>query len=147
MEITKTKKWLLSILVILLGVILLIIYTPKEQYFNEINLNNDNFVRNTTEISYLDTIIKVGLDELELKQVVVFTRGITIEDDREDFELIAHIKEGLNNVYLLEINKKSRNDMIGIVSHELIHLRQLYTNRLVVASDYIIWKTDTIYDI
>jgi len=143
----KIWKWVVAVIILI--VIFLLLYNPKENYFNKAELSKDNAIINRTDNKALDTILKVGLDELELSGIVISVRRITIESDVPDLVLKAHISASRNspNVYLLEINKSLRSDIIKSVSHELIHLKQLNNKKLKVGMDYLIWKGDTIQNI
>ena len=115
-------------------------------FFDKVELNDNNFIRNNTKLKYLDTILKVGLDVLEMDGVIVFARPLTIKSDG-DIEYQARIIAGeSNNQYLMEIDKSNKGDIIGSISHELIHLQQYRSGNLTVTKDYVIWKGDTLVD-
>jgi hypothetical protein len=123
--------------------------TQPEKYFNKIELNNTNKILNQTEMKYIDTILLVGLEEINYKGIVIIVRPITITNDNPDFELYAHIvpDKNNNNVYLIEIDERSKLSIVETISHEMIHLIQLRSGHLKWELDYVIWKSDTIYNI
>jgi len=141
----KVWKWVIAIVILI--IIFLMLYKPKENYFDRIELSKDNAIINRTEIKFLDTILKVGLDELGLKTIIISVRNITIKSDVPDLDLRAHILVSREspNVYLLEIKKDHRSTVIKNLSHELIHLQQFNSGELRFGKDYLIWKGDTLH--
>lgn len=157
----KNKKWILVILVCILIVIgfvyvkknkfnerldkiseLLNIGIYRENTFNVVPINSNSSVLNKTEYSYMDSIIYIGLNELGIDSVYVVIRQID-PNVQTNFDtsitLKAHII-GNNNQYILWVDKMSRTESITVISHELIHLKQYYTNNLIIEDDYIVWK-------
>jgi hypothetical protein len=139
----KYLKIAIGVLMVLVVIILLIVYSG-DRPFNKVIVPTDNMILNRTELQYLDTIIAIGLDELEIKGVNVYLRPISIVNTDNTTVLKAHIIAGDNNQYLIEIDKSDRGDILNSVSHELIHLKQLRDGRLKVTADYILWNNDTI---
>lgn len=137
--------------ILVAALVVLIVRTNKEEkrFFNQVELTNNNFVINRTEMTYLDTVIKIGLDELGYTGIGVVVRNLTLKNNNEDLTYVAHILRGTffnlpSNHYLIEIEKGSKRSMITTISHELIHLDQFETNKLVVTRNYIVWKGDTL---
>jgi hypothetical protein len=140
------KKIIISlIIIILIGLITLLIiksseYQPKK-YFNTVKFNNINYVNNNTDKNYYDTIIKVGLDELNLKDITILIVLLSpsIKSSLGDnYELKAHLRENKGE-YVLFIDDVSREESITIISHELIHLKQYFTKELVYSNGVIYW--------
>lgn len=133
---------------IILSIILLlvIITTEKEKKFNQINIDTSNIVFNFTKNRYIDTIIFVGLKELNINGINVLVQTLstgTKEKTKEFGELKAHIHE-LEGEYYIFIDDLSRDETLTVLSHELIHLSQYYTNDLIlIDSEKFIWKKDT----
>jgi predicted metallopeptidase len=151
-ETNKQKKWILILIISIFVISIplwLIFKTPTPEYFDKIELSDKNFVVNRTETTYLDTIIKIGLEELGYTNIVVFTRPISIDGGIPNIELKAHIIASIvnGNSYLIEIDKDSRSGTIESISHELIHLNQMNSGNLKMGKDYVIWKKDTIRNI
>jgi hypothetical protein len=157
----KNKKWILLILACILIVIgfvyvkknkfnerldkiseLLNIGIYRENTFNIVPINSNSSVLNKTEYSYIDSIVYIGLTELGIDSVHVVIRQIDpyIQDNFDtNITLKAHII-GNNNQYILWVDKMSRTESITVISHELIHLKQYYTNNLIIEDNYIVWK-------
>lgn len=143
----NTKKWVFIIIFILsiIGGIILI-YNSREKHFNKIELNKNNYILNKTDMEYIDTVLSVGLDELDISGVSIYARGITINNNIGELTLLGHIIAGENNQYLIEINPNNKSEIIKIVSHELIHLQQMKTGKFKVTKTYVLWKGDTLYN-
>ena len=144
-------KWFIAgMLVAGLGVLIITSIKRENRYFNKIELSSNNTVVNRSDMSYLDTIISVGLDELQIKDVLVLAREITLIPKQEDgIKWNAHIVHGPSldsprNTFLLEIRKLTKQEAISTISHELIHLAQFYKGDYKARGTYIIWKGDTI---
>ena len=146
----KIWKWIIvAIVAIALGIYILI--RTEHNYFNKVELNQNNYVKNVTNMVYLDTVLSVGLDVLEIKNVIIFVRPLTFKRSDSEFTLKARIisanlSQGMVKQYLIEINKSNKSDIITSVSHELIHLKQYQLGILKVTEDYVIWKGDTLID-
>jgi hypothetical protein len=141
-KIKVAIKIILPIIVII-GIIYII--SRGEKVFNKVELSNNNSVLNRTSIKFIDTIVSTGLDELKIKNVFVLLRPITIVNKEEGTELIAHIVKGSNHQYLIEVRNSNRQELIYIISHELIHLKQLEDGKFKNSPNYVVWKSDTLY--
>lgn len=136
------KKYKIIILILIGILTLIIIFYPREiKYFNKIDLDTNTLVVNKNKTNYLDTIIKVGLSELNIKPDIILVRnmeGITFNKE-EGLEIKAFIRKEKNG-FIIYMNNYSRNEYIKILSHELIHLRDMYTNDLYVSDSLVIYK-------
>ena len=139
----KNKKTLWIILAVVLLTLSLILLIGKEQTFKIINFSNENGVRNTTEKQYLDTIVQVGLDKLELKGITVLVEPMKQNLEIGDYGVEAYIV-GNSKQYIIFIKPMSRDKSIEVLSHELIHLFQSERGKLQKRSNYLIWEGDTI---
>jgi hypothetical protein len=141
------KKIIISfIVIILIGLIILLIIksskTQPEKYFSPVNFNSVNYVNNNTNKNYYDTIIKVGLEKLNLRDVSVLITPLSpsIKSSLGDnYELKAHLREN-GDEYVLFIDDVSREESITIISHELIHLKQYLTKELVYSNGIVYWQ-------
>ena len=143
------RYWWIILLIIIIGVILLII-TEKEKYFNPIVIQDNNIFNTIKEKPYLDTIIYSGIKSLELKGLIIVIRPLTAEvknNFSSEIELKAHIL-GKDSSYVIWVdNNLSRYEYIEIFSHELIHLKQYYTNKLIINNNIITWNGKKINNI
>lgn len=117
----------------------------REVTFKPVNINSSNKVINLMgDPTYIDTILYIGMDSLELKDVSVIIRPfnkITIPDEilSKGTKYKALIS-GENNIYILNILPCSRQDAIRLIAHELIHLKQFVSGRLLFCKDYTFWR-------
>jgi hypothetical protein len=133
------KKIIIWILVLIALVTIFILLYKPEKSFSRIELNKSSYVTNNTKYPYIDTIIHVGLDSIGIKGVAIQVRELTKESKAalgENVELKGALY-GYGNQYLMFVSEGSRQNHISIVSHELIHLRQYYTNRLIYNGTFV----------
>ena len=141
------KKIIIIILSILfLGLILF--YLNKyntEQYFNQIELSDNNVIVNTTKQNYMDTVVYIGMDILKIKDNYITIREMPDEikskfNDQNNLDLTASII-GANDQYIIYINQVDRVTAIKSLSHELIHLQQYSSGRLLVTGPgVVLWE-------
>jgi predicted metallopeptidase len=152
---TTKLKWIAGIvLLIIIGLILfkksfldgldfeMNIGIYQEQTFKQLDIKTTNMVVNRTEDNYLDSVVHVGLNELGMDSIAVSIRPITDEvKQRFDSEgnLKAHIL-GRGRQYIIFLDDMSRDESIKILSHELIHLRQYFTEKLILHKNGVIWN-------
>ena len=134
------KKITIVIGIILLLVIGYFLLRPiEEQYFNKITIPPTSVVTNQTKDSYLDTIVHVGLNILEIDTVFVQIKKLpkSQKSDDEDIDLVASIiSDGKNQFVIFVRENDSRNENIEKISHELIHLRDYYTQKLILFDEW-----------
>ena len=139
----KNKKPLLIVGLILLLTIILLLVLNKEQTFKIISFSNNNGVRNSVDREYLDTIVQVGLDKLDIRGVTVLIQPMKRDIEIGDYDVEAYIV-GNNKQYIIFINPMGRDKSIEVLSHEIIHLFQTEKGQLQKRMNYIIWEGDTI---
>ena len=135
------------ILIVLLSLVLLfLIYkavTYTEAGFKQVELKtNNNIVYNSTGRSYMDSIIYVGLDQMNINGVMVVIRPMLKPKSSEDLTLKAHIVATDFN-YIIFTDNYPRAETISILSHELIHLQQYHSGKLVIKGNQLTWKGET----
>lgn len=131
---------ILSLLLVFL-IIFLIIHTKKEDIpFKPVELSENNQIVNRTNIDYYDTIMNVGLDQMNIQGIPVVIMEMTDESKKQfDGTLKAHIRYH-NNTYYLFIGDEDRYDAIEIIAHEIIHINQYNTNQLIFDGQMITWE-------
>jgi hypothetical protein len=151
---TTKVKWIIGIiLLILIGFILfkksfrdrlkfkINIGTYQEQPFKQFDIETTNMVANRTEDNYLDSVVYVGLNELGMDSIAVTIRPIT-DEVKQQFDsegtLKAHIL-GRGRQYIIFLDDMGRDESIKVLSHELIHLRQYVTQKLILHKNEVIW--------
>ena len=160
----KYYKWIIGVVVLLLIVFSVVRYSRKqafyekiqnalkfgiykEQTFNRIDIETTNLIANRTDRNYLDSIVYVGLNEMNLDSVAITIRQISPEVQAmfdSNSQLKAHII-GKGNQYIIFVDEMSRDEAIKVLSHELIHLKQYYTKKLILEKDKVYWDGEEIY--
>lgn len=140
------KIIIIVISVLLLGLLFFLLNKQnKEQYFNSIELTENNGIVNFSKHNYVDTVVSIGLDVLNVKNNYITIRDVPeqiVESFRKqnDMDLGASIV-GANDQYIIYVNELSRMTSTKIISHELIHLEQYDSDRLrVISSGVVIWE-------
>jgi hypothetical protein len=130
-------------MIVLLGLVVwLIIDQSKHHYFKRAQFSENNIVINYTKYPYMDTIVYVGLDSLDMCDMTVTVKRLSEEAKAnfpEDLELRGMIY-GDGHQYVMYVTDASRSEHINIVAHELIHLRQYYSKQLVYDGWYVYWN-------
>lgn len=119
---------------------------PKPVAFRPVVLSERNLIWTTTEWTYLDTIISVGMDELGLENTEVLTQKINeriknkFEESNRGIELKAYVAPWVRGYVISVAGDLGRNAAIDIISHELIHLVQYADSSLIVGEGTeVIW--------
>ena len=140
------KIIIIVISVLLLGLLFFLLNKQnKEQYFNSIELTENNGIVNFSKHNYVDTVVSIGLDVLNIKNNYITIRDVPeqiVENFKKqnDMDLGASII-GANDQYIIYINELSRITSTKIISHELIHLEQYDSGRLrVISSGVVLWE-------
>ena len=162
--IKKYYKWIIAIIILLLVIFSVVRYNKKqafyekiknalqfgvyrEQTFNMIDIQTTNMVSNRTDTDYLDSIVYVGLNEMNLDSIAITIKQISPEVQAmfdSESQLKAHII-GKENQYIIFVDEMSRDEAIKVLSHELIHLKQYYTKKLILEKDKVYWDGREIY--
>ena len=148
----KNKKIILLILLFLLALLFVGFFyinngQEGEDYFNNITLSENNIIVNNTKPKYIDTILSIGLDKAGLVGVTVVVNEMSdgAENMIPDYELKAHIREW-EGVFYLFIGSVSKSEAIRVLSHEIIHIHQYYSDELKYFDGKVYWRGDE-YDL
>ena len=129
----KKLKTTLIILISMLAFALAIWLMNKaneDKPFNKVTFTESNFVKNKTNMKYLDTLVLAGLHALKIDKTSVLILPLQIQST-QDLELKAHIVR-VENGYIIFIKEVDRNYALEIISHELIHLQQYSSGNLII---------------
>lgn len=139
----KKEKLIALVIGLLLLLFLIFIISRPEASFNKIILDKENVVVNNLHDKYLDTVVKVGLQELNIKGVYVMIRASEKDakiSGREDLELKAYII-GRGSGYIVYVNNlNGRREAIRVISHELIHLKQYKNSNIEIDGTKVFWN-------
>jgi hypothetical protein len=137
------------IVLIVIGFIIYLSSNKKQIYFKEITLSRNNIITNNTSKSYLDTIVSQGLDVLGLKgeYVMIRTMNPSLKGALgADTELRAYII-GERNQYIIYVDDLGREESLTILSHELIHLQQYSSGRLIRMEDRFVMFNGEVFNV
>ena len=137
-------KRLVIVLVILVGLFLLYkLVTYTERSFSKVEIDRSTaLVYNTTNQSFMDSIIYVGLSHMNIHGVTVIIRPLLDKKGLlgEDKTLKAHIV-GADKVYVIYIDHMTRGEALTVLAHELIHLSQYHNGKLKIFNNTVTWET------
>jgi hypothetical protein len=146
----KRKNIVIGILVIILiGFLIYLISNQKEQTFKRVTLSHNNIITNKTSKPYLDTLVSEGLDVLGLKGEYVMIKDMNPSLKGSlgpETELRAFII-GERNQYIIYVDDLNREESLTILSHELIHLQQYSSGRLIRMEDHFIMFDGDAYNV
>lgn len=139
----ENKGFLAVVGVILLIIALVLIFlTPKYEEFNKVELTSTTHIFNLTQQSYLDTIVDVALVELEVQPQVIVIKDMAFAPPNVGIpgkELLAFVY-GEGGTYIIYVKKMSRVQSIGVLSHELIHLRDMEKGELLTGKNLVVYR-------
>lgn len=144
------KKYLILLATLLLLLIIGVIYLNKkypEKPFKNIDFPDSfNYVSNHTEdMKFVDTILYRGMIDLNIEGVFINVFVISDEvkrkfEQQNELNLEAHIV-GNDPQYAIYLDDLDRKTAIRVISHELIHLQQYHSKRLINLGDGIVtWE-------
>ena len=132
----------LSVLLVgLLSFLLINTSVKEEDYFNQVELSDKNFITNTTVNTFYDTIVSVGLDEAGISGVNVVVSELS-DGAKEKFdygELKAHVRYFDGRFYLF-IEPLNRRKAITVIAHEIVHMRQYFDGTFQYDDGKITWN-------
>lgn len=149
----KKILFVFSALLLLGALIWWLIQTPvKSPYYKQVVLTEDNDIINTTEWTYLDTVVTVGMTQLEVKGINVLIQPMservrTRFHESEGIELEAYIAEWMDGYTICVNGDLGRERAIEVISHELIHLTQYQDKELILTEGTVVLWMGERYDI
>ena len=114
---------------------------PKE--FKELSIPIKNTVLDKTNTNYLKDIINAGLYELDVDSSTIYIHKMSesMKDNLgKDYILKAYII-GNEKQFIMYVDDIDRMEAIRVISHELIHLQQYRSGRLVkLDGNKVLWE-------
>lgn len=156
---TKKRK---NLVLIIIGIIIALLATyfiikhfeKPELPFNKVELEYNNMIYNTTGVDYLDTILHVSLNQMDISGALIWLRPM---DDlklnvggynAEDFDLKATVIQSETNrknyLLILDVDER-RTSNIMFISHEVIHIKQMETGKFSAFRDSAIFDGKIYY--
>jgi hypothetical protein len=139
------KKLLIAIVILIFGCFIYIVFfikPKKEENFIKIDLVKNNKIINNTGRAYIDTIVHVGLNSLDIKNTTLVINNLDNELKNKlskDMILRAFIIKQPKR-YIIWVDDFGKNETITTLSHELIHLKQYHTNKIIIINQNVIWN-------
>lgn len=139
----KTVLIVTSIILILALIFLVFKSKSQEQYFNQVTLSQYNIIGNTLPITFYDTILSVGLDEASLSGlfVTIYPLSDAAKDNFQNSQLKAHVRYA-NGAFYLFIDELDRQEAIKVIAHEIIHIEQYLSKKLIYQDGKIYWDNE-----
>jgi hypothetical protein len=147
------KRFLILLLVLLLvGGLIWLLSTSKPVVYQPVTLSETNGILNTTPYTYLDTVVDVGLAELGVVGLNVLVQPMsdrirTRFEEAEGAALEAYIAEWLDGYVICVNGDLGRKRAIDVMAHELWHLSQYQSKRLVLLGGSEVLWLGTRYDV
>lgn len=137
------KKTLLIVTSIVFMIVLIfLVFKSKseEQYFNQVNLTQYNLIGNSLPLNFYDTILSVGLDEASISGlfITIYPLSDAAKDNFQNSQLKAHVRYA-NGTFYLFIDELDRQEAIKVIAHEIIHIEQYLSKRLIYEDGVIYW--------
>jgi predicted metallopeptidase len=108
--------------------------------FKQVDYKIHNIVDNRTDKPYYTDIVNLGLNELNIKNSYIrIVNSDSTEFIGDNWELKAKVN-GKGYFYVITIYNLSKKESIEVLSHELIHVKQLYSGVLRVHNDYVYFR-------
>ena len=142
----KRKIAIVGLIVILLVILILVFRSCKKEY-NSFVYPNTIAVHNYTNNKKADTISMIILNKIMLfDTVTVNLYKLTNMFDTNDILIVAHtIKNPFEkHAYNIFLKDDLSYDMLkSVLSHEMIHVKQMENGDLVIIDKSYIWEKDT----
>jgi hypothetical protein len=145
------NKWLIIVLVIIVIFIttIIIININKEKHKNHFTFPESVEVNNFTDYNDVDTLVMIVLNKIfnyDTISIKIYYMNADLNTD--DIQIYAFIQKNpfRPHAYFIFLNKNISAPIDKILSHELIHLKQMESGELVQeTTNYSIYNRDTIY--
>lgn len=141
----KYRKLVLIIILIISALLIFFLKEPKEiktkeHYFRKVDIKRENSIVNNTDKQYLDTIVAIGLQKLNIKNTYVIINKLNLNRNFEDgYDLNGYVRNK-GKQYFIFVKDTTREMSIKIIAHELIHYKQYYDKRLSLIGNTIMWE-------
>jgi hypothetical protein len=144
----KTKS-LLIIVGIITSMVLLVIFltNSKTKSFKTVPLSENNLVFfPSPKYGIYDTILRIALDAENVKNVTVVILQLDDKSKTEfDGELRAKIIQH-DEIYYLYVNDLTDKELITVLSHEVIHIKQYESKKIFYDSKTkkVFWESEVV---
>ena len=116
----------------------------KNPTFKEVTIEKNNTVINKSGIGKAGTVVQMSLNELDIADVKVLILPFRSSWKNSNMDLEAFVIENTDNTYVIYIKDISDpRNIIKILTHECIHIKQYYNNTLHSDNGIVTWKDRT----
>lgn len=116
-----------------------------EKPFKVITLHKKSIVLNETNVPFLDTIVHLGLEELNIPETVVMLKPLNLNQFADsESEIKAYVVD-ISGKYVIYIQSMGRKESILVLSHEMIHISQYNSGKISLTDSGVIWKKAMLY--
>jgi hypothetical protein len=149
----KKILFILAAVLLLGALIWWVIQTPSPvTSYKQVVILEQNDLINTTEYTYLDTALNVGMNELGMKGVRVLIQPMQDRirnkfEESEGIELKAYVAEWMDGYTLCVNGDLGRVQAIDVIAHEIIHLEQYHNQDLIVGDGPVVLWMEERYDV
>jgi len=133
------KRTTIIVVAVLLALLALILFGPRKVFKENIEYDIRNIVVNQTNHDYYEDIVNVGLNELCIEGEVVLIQFHRADEEIEGLDLRGAIFTN-GQQYLINLYDLKQREAIEVIAHELIHLEQYRSKRLVGTKDTIFFE-------
>lgn len=136
--------------IIILCFFTLFVNIVNSKPFNKINLNIKNSIVNTTNKTYLDTILHIGLEIENIDSVIIIIKPLTskIKNSIKNLNISCVLYYENKSCFLYVDDCLMYNTLtIKLMAHELIHLKQYYKNELIFDNNNIVYYKNIQYSL
>lgn len=141
MKILKIVLIVLLLIGLIIGVYLL--NRKAEQPFKQVELpDTANFINNRTDNKYIDTVMLLAANKLGIDGAIISVFPMSdvsrINFERDNGISLKAFIIGSGYQYAVYTEDLTRLEAITVFSHEMIHLKQYNSNRLIVLENGIV---------
>jgi hypothetical protein len=144
----KTKRLLIILGIIISMILLFILLTnSKNRSYKTVTLSENNFVLfPSPKYGIYDTILRIALDVENLKNITLVILELDEKSKTEfDGELRAKIIQ-YDEIYYLYVNDLTNKELITVLSHEVIHIRQYESKKIIYdrKTKKVFWENEVV---
>jgi hypothetical protein len=113
------------------------------KYKNSTIIINNNVINDISNKPYIDSVINIGLNNLNISGINVIVKEFNNNSNNTNY--LGYVKKYNDNDYIIWIDKMTKDKIILILSHELIHIKQYHTKQLMIKNSNVFWNNQIVY--
>lgn len=142
----KSKIVLIIFILIVFFVGIYFLNKKNEKPFKEVDIpDTANYINNRTENKYIDTVLLLAANKLGVEGAIIsvfpMSDEVRINFERDNNISLKAFIVGSGYQYAIFTQDLDRMESITVFSHEMIHLKQYNSNRLIVLGNGVVtWE-------